>query len=483
MKLSLITKITLAIVLMVTAMSVISIYLFSRANHEVAQTLQQTQKSYIIQRIEQEKKQQISEQIRYIRMYAQAIKGAVAQSLFQLDREVLQTILRTFAQLRSVWAVYIDDRIVNTPYMGIIREGKNLRFTTIMPEEMNVKNLLTFPLKVEEKLIGEMRVYYDMHSITESLNAQQQKDLKALANQSKMIRDRMQRYLWQQVGMFVVFMAVMMVLIFYLLHRLVNRPLKTLQGNMKGFFAFFKDTRYRFAPVPIQTGDEFEEISSEINRNIETVLDLHHDLEETQMETLFTIGTIAEAHSNETGRHVQRVAEYSQLLGRHYGLSEEEVKILGYASAVHDIGKLTVSDNILNKRGKLTKEEFEQIKQHTVHGYNMLRHSNRSLLKAAATIAYEHHEKYDGTGYPRGLKGEDIHIYGRIVALADVFDALGSDRVYKEAWDDERIFALLRKERGRHFDPKLVDIFFGHLDTFLAIRKRLRENLSSSTAE
>ena len=123
------------------------------------------------------------------------------------------------------------------------------------------------------------------------------------------------------------------------------------------------------------------------------------------------------------------------------------------------------------------------IKQHTVHGYNMLRHSSRPLLRAAATIAYEHHEKYDGTGYPRGLKGEEIHIFGRIVALADVFDALGSDRVYKKAWDDERIFALLREERGRHFDPKLVDIFFDHLDTFLAIRKRLREDLAPGTVE
>ncbi|WP_321314727.1 HD domain-containing phosphohydrolase [Halarcobacter sp.] len=105
----------------------------------------------------------------------------------------------------------------------------------------------------------------------------------------------------------------------------------------------------------------------------------------------------------------------------------------------------------------------------------MLKHSNRSLLKCAATVAYEHHEKWDGTGYPRKLKGEEIHIYGRITAMADVFDALGSDRCYKEAWDDEKIFNLFKEERGKHFEPKLVDIFFEHLDEFLEIRETLKD--------
>jgi len=483
MKLSLIVKITSAIVVMVTVMSMLSIYLFYRSNQEMASALQQTQKEYIISRIKQEKEERIEEQIRYIRLYADAIKGAVAQSLFRLNRDMLSEILRSFAQLRSIQAVYVEDRIVNRPYLGIVREGDTLWFSTVPSRELDEKNLLVYPLEVEDKMIGEMRIYYNMRHIIESLNAQQQKDLQALKERSLINQQRIRNYLWQQIGMFLVFMFVLLLLIVYLLHRLVNRPLKTLQENMKGFFVFFNDARRKFTPVPLKTGDEFEEIASEINRNIETVLDLHHDLEETQLEMLFTIGTIAEAHSNETGRHVQRVAEYSRVLGEYYGLSEEEVKVLGYASAVHDIGKLTIPDSILNKPGKLTKEEFELIKQHTVHGYNMLRHSNRALLKAAATIAYEHHEKYDGTGYPRGLKGEETHIFGRIVALADVFDALGSDRVYKKAWDDERIFALLREERGRHFDPKLVDIFFEHLDTFLAIRERLREDLVPKTPE
>ena len=112
---------------------------------------------------------------------------------------------------------------------------------------------------------------------------------------------------------------------------------------------------------------------------------------------------------------------------------------------------------------------------HAQLGYDMIRHSERPLLRAAAYVAYEHHEKWDGTGYPRKLSGEDIHIYGRITAVADVFDALGSDRVYKKAWDDERIFELFREERGKHFDPTLVDLFFENLDLFLAVRSEFKD--------
>ena len=112
---------------------------------------------------------------------------------------------------------------------------------------------------------------------------------------------------------------------------------------------------------------------------------------------------------------------------------------------------------------------------HAALGYEMLKHSNRALLQAAAIVAYEHHEKFDGSGYPRGLRGEDIHIYGRITALADVFDALGSDRVYKKAWDDERIFTLFKEERGKHFDPQLIDLFFEHLNEFLNIREKFKD--------
>jgi len=142
---------------------------------------------------------------------------------------------------------------------------------------------------------------------------------------------------------------------------------------------------------------------------------------------------------------------------------------------MHDIGKVSIPDSILNKPGKLNEEERSIIITHAEKGYNMLKSSNRQLLQAAATVAYEHHEKWDGTGYPRGLKEHDIHIYSRITALADVFDALGSKRCYKEAWKDEDIFALLKQERAKHFDPEPVDIFFEHLEEFLVIRKILQD--------
>ena len=143
---------------------------------------------------------------------------------------------------------------------------------------------------------------------------------------------------------------------------------------------------------------------------------------------------------------------------------------------MHDIGKVAIPDNILNKPGKLTSEEYDIMKTHSTVGYEMLKGSKRKLLKMASIVAYTHHEKWDGTGYPRGLKGEEIHIYGRITALADVFDALGSYRCYKPKWEDEKIFELFRNERGKHFDPKLIDIFFEHLDEFLKIRDEFRDS-------
>jgi response regulator RpfG family c-di-GMP phosphodiesterase len=170
---------------------------------------------------------------------------------------------------------------------------------------------------------------------------------------------------------------------------------------------------------------------------------------------------------------VKRVALYSELLAKFYELEDKEIQMLKEASPMHDIGKVAIPDAILNKPARFTPEEFGIMKNHSLLGYEMLQHSTRPLLKMASIIASQHHEKWDGTGYPKGLKGEEIHIYGRITALADVFDALGSYRVYKDAWSDEKIFQLFREERGKHFDPKLIDIFFDNVDKFLEIRDSL----------
>jgi response regulator RpfG family c-di-GMP phosphodiesterase len=214
----------------------------------------------------------------------------------------------------------------------------------------------------------------------------------------------------------------------------------------------------------------------ELQLKLQEVQDLGREIEETQREVVFTMGAIGESRSKETGNHVKRVAQYSYIFAKHLGLSEQECDLLKQASPMHDIGKVAIPDAILNKPGKLTPEEFEKMKEHAVLGYEMLKHSERPLLKAAAIVAYEHHEKWNGSGYPNATKGDDIHIYGRITALADVFDALGSNRCYKAAWDDEKIFNLFREERAEHFDPELIDIFFEHLDEFLSVRNKLQDS-------
>ncbi len=211
-------------------------------------------------------------------------------------------------------------------------------------------------------------------------------------------------------------------------------------------------------------------LETEMTERIRDIILLNKDIKETQKEVVFTMGTIAESRSKETGNHVRRVAEYSKLLALHYGLNEDEAELLRLASPMHDIGKVAIADAILCKPSGFTKEERIIMNTHPQLGYDMLKHSERTLLKMAATVAYEHHEKWDGSGYPHAKKGEEIHIYGRITALADVFDALGSDRVYKKAWKLEDIVALFKEQSGKHFDPQLVEIFFDKIDEFLVIR-------------
>ena len=227
--------------------------------------------------------------------------------------------------------------------------------------------------------------------------------------------------------------------------------------------------------VTKNVGLSFDQIEEEVQKGVKKIKNLNQEIENTQKEVVFTMGSIGESRSKETGNHVKRVAEYSRILALHYGLSKDKAELLKQASPMHDIGKVAIADSILNKPGRFNEEERKIMNTHAKLGYDMLKHSKRSLLKTAAIVALEHHEKWDGTGYPKGLKGEDIHIYGRITALADVFDALGSHRCYKKAWEDEKIFKLFKEERGKHFDPKLIDIFFENLDEFLEVREKFKD--------
>ncbi len=196
---------------------------------------------------------------------------------------------------------------------------------------------------------------------------------------------------------------------------------------------------------------------------------LDQELYNTQIEIIDTLGDLVEGRSKETSNHVKRVAHMSKLLGELAGLETKLCETLYMAAPMHDIGKVAVPDDVLLKPGKLDDHEWSVMQGHAQIGEEILSKSNRPLLTAAAKIAGQHHEKYDGSGYPAGLKGEDIHIFGRIVALVDVFDALVHSRCYKEAWPLEQVLAILEKEKGKHFDPQLVDLFINNIDKMKAI--------------
>jgi putative two-component system response regulator len=194
-----------------------------------------------------------------------------------------------------------------------------------------------------------------------------------------------------------------------------------------------------------------------------------------EVETVVRLSRAAEYRDPETGAHILRMAHYSQLIARGLGLSDAEQELILQAAPLHDVGKVGIADAILLKPGKLTVEEFELMKMHAVYGYEILKDSHSEILQAGATIALGHHEKFNGSGYPHGLAGREIPIFSRIVAVADVFDALTSERPYKKAWTLDAAAQYLHTESGSHFDPQLIDVFFAHWNDVLAIRARFRD--------
>lgn len=242
---------------------------------------------------------------------------------------------------------------------------------------------------------------------------------------------------------------------------------------------YYERVRQSFDRIIIRQNRELQELKLELENRVEHETEknsrLSSELFDMQNDIIFTMGTIGEKRALETDNHVKRVAAYTRLLGSKYGLDEESVMMLEQASSMHDIGKVAISETILLKPDKLNDQEFEIIKSHAELGFNMLKNSHHALLQMAATIAHQHHEYYDGSGYPQGLKGKEIDIFARITALADVFEALGHDRIYQKAWSDEKICTYIKARSGIQFDPKLVDIFFKHIDRFLEIKDQYKE--------
>ncbi|MEA1891363.1 MAG: response regulator [Campylobacterota bacterium] len=225
---------------------------------------------------------------------------------------------------------------------------------------------------------------------------------------------------------------------------------------------FFKEELLARVNLHIKLKDYEKELENKVAQKTKEIAD-------TQIQLMYTLGGIAEGHSEETQLHVQRVAEFTYILATLYGMDEKEAILLKNASSLHDIGKLGVSDNILHKNSTLSKAEFKEIKKHSIIGVDMLSHSQLPLFKTASIVCAQHHEKYDGTGYPLGLKGENIHIYGRIVAIADVFDALSFKRSYKDSWTKTEVLNYMKEMSGKSFDPKLMELFFENIEQFVEL--------------
>ncbi|MBL8297289.1 MAG: DUF3369 domain-containing protein [Rhodanobacteraceae bacterium] len=202
-------------------------------------------------------------------------------------------------------------------------------------------------------------------------------------------------------------------------------------------------------------------------------LHLNQELFESQLDMVYLLAGAAETRSQETANHVRRVGMLAAMLGHHYGLDEKTCELLNYAAPLHDIGKIGIPDAILNKPGPHTPDEVAIMRTHAELGARLLSGSRRPVLRLAADIAISHHENWDGSGYPRGLTGTDIPVAGRITALADVFDALGSRRCYKEPWPETEIRSYIASRRGTKFDPELTDLLFAHWDTAVALRRNL----------
>lgn len=217
-------------------------------------------------------------------------------------------------------------------------------------------------------------------------------------------------------------------------------------------------------------------LEEEVARRTEELEEALKISKETEFEISTRLGKASESRDPETGGHIKRMSKYSQLLAKLSGLSDHEAELILYAAPLHDIGKMGIPDKILLKPGRFEGNEFEIMKSHALLGAEMLEGAeNYPVLKAGKIIALQHHEKYDGTGYPSGLKGEEIDLYSRIVTIADVFDALNSKRCYKESMPLEDVLQIMKKGAGEHFDPNLIEIFLKNIDQFLEIKECYQE--------
>ena len=227
--------------------------------------------------------------------------------------------------------------------------------------------------------------------------------------------------------------------------------------------------------IHLELADYQHNLEQKVEDGLKAIKELNTEIEETQDEMIVTVASILDAKDDDTGKHVMRVAEFSKLLAQLYELDETTIELIYKAAPLHDAGKVAIPDDILTKPDILTPQEREIMKTHSMKGYEIFKNSHRPILKMAAIIAKEHHEYWDGSGYPDGLKGTQIHIAGRILVLADVFDALTHKRVYKEAWSFERALDFIQEQKGKMFEAKLVELFESNFEKFIEIHQKLKD--------
>ena len=261
-----------------------------------------------------------------------------------------------------------------------------------------------------------------------------------------------------------------------------NTPIPSIESKVDDFISQPLDSELFLFRVHhlLLTQLRNKELKDYTNTMLSTIEHRNQALRESQIEIVECLGYAAEFRDSETGTHTIRVGKFTQLIAQSMGMREQEAESLLYSAPMHDVGKIGIPDQILLKPGKLAPDEFEFMKQHTTIGGQILSRSNNKLLIQAGIIALTHHEKWDGSGYPNGLKGTDIDITGRIVAIVDVFDALTMQRPYKKAWSVESAVALINEESGKHFDPSIVAIFNQSLDKIIDIKNAYLDDPSAS---
>jgi len=214
----------------------------------------------------------------------------------------------------------------------------------------------------------------------------------------------------------------------------------------------------------------------DLNRSVSELKAANLELQKAYLDTIYRLVIAAEYKDEDTGDHIIRIGHYSSLIAEKLGMSDAKTKDMLYAAPMHDIGKIGIPDHILLKPGRLTDEEFDIIKTHTIIGAKILSNSNSKIIILAEQIALSHHEKWNGQGYPNGISGNNIPLEARIVAIADGFDALTSKRPYKKTFSVETAIEIMKKERGQHFDPDVLNIFLANMDEILKIRASVKKN-------